>query len=231
MALRTCEETLELSYQERLCQESVRPEVGTVGAYRLVADDFEELESRTGTGFVIAEQLVAEHYDAIYRYAYRLTGEANAAEDVAQEVFVRALKGCQQLRDPQAARGWLYVIARNEFSRWLSKFASTAPLVEAECERGEAACADLERGDWVQRSLMRLPPDFRVVVTMFYFEQLSYSEIARELDVPIGTVMSRLNRARKHLKDVLTATAEPNFDSPAHSVLDCNRDDEARVGD
>jgi RNA polymerase sigma-70 factor, ECF subfamily len=154
-------------------------------------------------------QWIEEHYDAVYRYAYRLTGNTAAAEDVTQEVFIRAIKSWHQLREVQAVRGWLMVIARNEFARWCRKFASRASLSAGEIECGLAATGDLDQEDWVQRSLMELPVDYRLVVTMFYFEQLSYSEIAQELDIPIGTVMSRLSRAKKQLKEALLAFAEP----------------------
>lgn len=170
------------------------------------------------TNLATPEQLLAEHYDAVFSYAYRLTGNANAAEDVSQEVFLRALKSWHQLRDAQAAKGWLFVITRNEFSRWIGKFAPQPPLTGTECGSGESLEAGSERGDWVQRALLELPADYRVVVTMFYFEQLSYTEIARDLEIPLGTVMSRLNRARKHLKETLTKLAEPRNGEQASST-------------
>ena len=167
-----------------------------------------------------AEALLEQHYDAVYRYAYRLTGNATAAEDVTQEVFVRAIKSMQQLREREAALGWLWVITRNEFARWCRKSGSQAPLAGGVSADGDSSgavrCSDqpsqqgqYEQQDWVQRSLMELPVDYRLVVSMFYFEQLSYAEIASELEIPIGTVMSRLSRAKKQLKDALIAFSEP----------------------
>ena len=172
---------------------------------------------------VDAESLLEEHYDAVYRYAYRLTGNSAAAEDVTQEAFVRAIKSSHQLREKDAALGWLLVIARNEFARWCRKNAvhphSTPLDLAEECTSGSQDCsggqrqadavADYEQQDWVQRSLMELPAEYRLVVTMFYFEQLPYADIAAELEIPIGTVMSRLSRAKKQLKDALLAFSEP----------------------
>ena len=167
-----------------------------------------------------AESLLEEHYDRVYRYAYRLTGNATVAEDVAQEVFVRAIKGMHQLREANAALGWLLVITRREFARWCRK-AAAQPRASGEDPAEEQGSGSLngtnvpsqqnqlEQQDWVQRSLMELPADYRLVVTMFYFDQLTYAEIAAELEIPMGTVMSRLSRAKKQLKDALIAFSEP----------------------
>lgn len=162
------------------------------------------------------EQLLDEHHDAVYRFAYRLSGCGAAAEDITQEVFIRAFRSLHQLRSVQAARGWLLVIARNEFSRWCKKFASPAapPIESAEEDLSEPAQEVLDRQEWVQRALEELPHDFRVVLMMFYFEQLSYAEMAEQLGIPIGTVMSRLNRGRSHLKTVLDQLDEPNEVAP-----------------
>lgn len=161
---------------------------------------------------VSTEQLLEEHHETVFRYAYRLTGNSAAADDVAQEVFLRAFRSLHQLRDARAARGWLLVITRNEFARWCKKFAPKPSLeVETVSESGEDVDSSaVDREEWVQQSLALLPVDYRLVVVMFYFEQLSYSEIADELAIPMGTVMSRLNRGRAHLKKALTALAEPN---------------------
>ncbi len=96
-------------------------------------------------------------------------------------------------------------ITRNEFARWCRLAAAqraTATKGEA-ADPGECGEDDLERRDWVQAALDQLEPEFRVVVLMFYFEQLSYTEIAEAMEIPMGTVMSRLSRAKSHLKRCL----------------------------
>ncbi len=151
------------------------------------------------------EQLLNDHFDTVFRYAYRLTGNSSAAEDVAQEVFLRAFRNSHQLRDAGAAKGWLFVITRNEFARWCKKFAprSSLEMLDIPDHQTAADCSAIDREEWVQQALEQLPVDYRTVIGMFYFEQLSYVEIAEELGIPIGTVMSRLNRGRAHLKKTL----------------------------
>jgi RNA polymerase sigma-70 factor (ECF subfamily) len=156
-------------------------------------------------------QLLASNFEVVFRYAYRLTGCRSSAEDITQEVFLRAFKSIEQLRDPLAERGWLLAITRNEFARWCrlaaaQRATSSDKDVADQVETGEH---DLERRDWVQAAMEQLHPEFRAVVLMFYFEQLSYTEIAESLGIPIGTVMSRLSRAKSQLKRSLDDIALP----------------------
>ena len=156
-------------------------------------------------------QLLATNFEVVFRYAYRLTGCRSSAEDITQEVFLRAFKSIEQLRDPLAERGWLLAITRNEFARWcrLAAAQRTISAQEDFADQVEGGERDLERRDWVQAALEHLPVEFRSVVLMFYFEQLSYAEIAESLAIPIGTVMSRLSRAKSHLKRCLDEIALP----------------------
>jgi len=156
-------------------------------------------------------QLLAINFEVVFRYAYRLTGCHSSAEDITQEVFLKAFKSIEQLRDPLAERGWLLAITRNEFARWC-RLAATQRTTSTEndvADLVEGGESDLERRDWVQSALEQLPPEFRSVVLMFYFEQLSYTEIAESLSIPIGTVMSRLSRAKSQLKLCLDEIALP----------------------
>ena len=157
-------------------------------------------------------QLLTKHHDLVFRYAYRLTGCRSSAEDIAQEVFLLAFRSIEQLRDASAERGWLMAIARNEFARWFCRTKAVQRAVVAEWECGshiDGAEQEIERRDWVQAALDQLPDEFRGVVLMYYFEQLSYFEIASALDIPIGTVMSRLSRGKNHLKRCLDDVALP----------------------
>ncbi len=156
-------------------------------------------------------QLLATNFEVVFKYAYRLTGCRSSAEDITQEVFLRAFKSIEQLRDPAAERGWLLAITRNEFARWcrLAVTQRSKSMDEELADRGAGGESDLERRDWVQSAMEQLPPEFRSVVLMFYFEQLSYTEIAESLEIPIGTVMSRLSRAKSQLKRCLDEIALP----------------------
>ncbi len=156
------------------------------------------------------EELVNEHFDQVYRYALRLSGNPTTAEDIAQSVFLRAIKSIHQLRDPAAVIGWLLTIVRNEFARMCQARKLVYGLDEPTFDCGPIADADhvqaVDGHDWVHHALQLLPDEFRLVVLMFYFEEKSYAEIASELEIPMGTVMSRLNRGRQHLKQALEAS-------------------------
>lgn len=156
------------------------------------------------------EDWVRDHAEAVFAYLYRLAGSISAAEDLSQEVFLTALRKGSQIRDPEKVRGWLMAVARNAYlaSRRASQALPTVELPEpAEIADDDAAdehwAFDEER---LQDALTELPDDYRVVVLMFYFEELSYREIADQLQLPIGTVMSRLSRAKAQLRSKLAGS-------------------------
>ena len=153
----------------------------------------------------LAEQLVGEHRESVFRYAYRLSGCASTAEDITQEVFLRAFRSLHQLREAGAARGWLMAIARNEFLRDCRRRSSSDELLDPQQRDvvDESQPPAIDHQEWVAHALVQLPEDFRLVLLMYYFEGLSYAQIAEQLTIPIGTVMSRLSRGKTHLKTAL----------------------------
>lgn len=154
----------------------------------------------------LTESLLEENHAVVYRYAHRLCGCNAASEDITQEVFLRAFKNIHQLKDAAASRGWLLAITRNEFSRWCKKQKALKSLdVESAEEPIAAPLPDsaLEQNEWLGRAMAKLPEDYRVVVAMYYFEELTYASIAAQLEIPMGTVMSRLSRAKKCLREEL----------------------------
>ncbi len=162
---------------------------------------------------VRVNQLVERYHELLFRYAFRLSGCRATAEDIVQDVFLRAFRAVDQLRDVAAERGWLLAITRNEFARWCRTAVQTRERLEAEgdcVDVEETDVLEIERRDWVQAALDQLPLEFRTVVLLYYFEHLSYTEIAEQLELPIGTVMSRLNRAKGHLRRCLDALALPH---------------------
>ena len=163
------------------------------------------------------EMLVAEHHRAVYACAYRLTGSVPDAEDLTQQVFLAAQQRLAQLRSPDCARGWLLAILRNRFlkdnRRPLPVPATTVGL-DLDAMPMEAGADDLADHDRLQEALAKIPPDFRVVLVMFYFEDCSYREIAEQLGLPIGTVMSRLARAKGHLRAKLFPSSTPQGTQP-----------------
>jgi RNA polymerase sigma-70 factor, ECF subfamily len=154
--------------------------------------------------------LVADHHRAVYQYAFRLTGSVQDAEDLTQQVFLIAQRKIGQLRNVDAAGSWLFAILRNCFlkdkQRRRPALASDLDFdVDLIPEEGGPEGLD---GGRLQEALNRLPEVFRLVVVMFYFEESSYREIADQLETPIGTVMSRLARAKAQLRSMMCASGK-----------------------
>ena len=152
-------------------------------------------------------QLVAEHHLAVYRYAFRLTGAAYDAEDLSQQAFLAAQEKLGQLRNGECARAWLLTMLRNLFLKSRRRRMVLPGDFNVDLAGIPAALpddSDIDR-ERLQQALDELPPDYRVVVLMFYFEDCSYRQIAEQLRLPIGTVMSRLARAKAHLRRKLFA--------------------------
>jgi RNA polymerase sigma-70 factor (ECF subfamily) len=150
--------------------------------------------------------LVDEHYQSLYRYAYRLSGAAADAEDLTQEAFCKAQAQLGSLRDPDRAKPWLFSILRNAYlHRARSDRAHKQVSLDAVGDLPGDGPADVPEVDpeRLQLALNELPEGFRTPVILFYFEDMSYRDIAEQMDLPIGTVMSRLARAKTHLRERL----------------------------
>lgn len=151
------------------------------------------------------ESLVRRFHREVYRYAYRLAGSAADAEDLTQQAFLVAQQRLDQLRDADKADRWLFAIVRSCFlksRRRQRPVAASAVDLEVEHIPDEVYADDLDRG-LLQAAVNQLPDDWKIVVVMFYFEEASYKDIAAELEIPIGTVMSRLSRAKSRLRGLL----------------------------
>jgi RNA polymerase sigma-70 factor (ECF subfamily) len=158
---------------------------------------------------------VLPHLDAAFNYARWLTKNEADAEDVVQDACMRAMRYFSSLRDGDA-RAWLFTIVRNV---WYSRVSRRATVMETPTvdgtpdERPDAALDPEERllqqyaVARVRAAIEQLPVDFREVVVLREIEGLSYKEIAAVLRVPIGTVMSRLARARERLLTLLTPSS------------------------
>ena len=146
-------------------------------------------------------RLVEEHHAALYRYAYHLSGCAADAEDLTQQVYLVAQQKLEQLRDCECARGWLFTILRNTYFKTQRQPQPQTAIdsIDVSLLADEASDPPLDR-QALQEAIGALPEDFRVVVLMFYFERRSYLEIAQMLEIPPGTVMSRLARAKAYLR-------------------------------
>ena len=151
--------------------------------------------------------LVEEHYALLYRFAFRLTGSVADAEDLTQQAFLTAQRKLDQLRDPSRAKSWLCSILRNTYLRELRSRGSAASVSLANApEPADEALDEVHFDEQeLQHALQELPEEYRTPLILFYFEEFSYKEIAEQMQVPIGTVMSRLARAKSHLRRRLTA--------------------------
>jgi RNA polymerase sigma factor (sigma-70 family) len=161
------------------------------------------------------EEIVLPHLDAAFNYARWLTRNDADAEDVVQDAYVRALRFFSSLRG-EDGRAWLLTIVRNT---WYGRFPRRASgtvvtvaddSVDDRADAGPDPEAQLIRQQTVAQvrdALEALPDDFREVLVLRELEGLSYKEIAAVARIPIGTVMSRLARARERLTGVLTAAA------------------------
>lgn len=167
-------------------------------------------------GFGVRE-LIDAHYESLYRYAYRLSGSAADAEDLTQETFAKAISRLPQLRDRERAKAWLFRILRNAYlhkarddrrGRLVSLDAADVFAPAAD----EADTPDVDPAK-LQAALNELDETFRTPLILFYFEEFSYRDIADQMDLPIGTVMSRLARAKAYLRAKL-APAEPAVAGP-----------------
>jgi RNA polymerase sigma-70 factor (ECF subfamily) len=153
--------------------------------------------------------LVREHHAVLYRYAFRLTGAAESAEDLVQQAFLLAHQRLAQLRDATKAGGWLMTIVRNCFLKDRRRLRQVEPLLEEPLEENDDEFPDWVDPEQLQQALNRLPDEARAILVLFFFEDCSYKEIATALEVPLGTVMSRLSRAKSKLRQLLTESPKP----------------------
>jgi len=151
------------------------------------------------------------HFERLYNFACWLTQDRQEAEDLVQETYAKALKGFSSFRQGTNFRAWIYKILRNTFltSRSGLKASATMPIdVEGEDEvlpttKETPESILLQRSDWqrVQQAMEKLPVAYREVLLLCEVEEMSYQEISATLAIPMGTVMSRLSRARRALRD------------------------------
>lgn len=157
------------------------------------------------------EQVASDYGRTIYNFAYRLTGNPDDASDLAQEVLIRVRRGLKTYQ-PGSFEGWLWRITRNAFLDEVRKRQRrpTVPLPEGErnvlpvSPGADEALAAAGLPDEVQEALMNLPYEFREAVVLCDVVGLTYQEIADAIEVPVGTVRSRIHRGRLMLRKVLS---------------------------
>lgn len=154
-------------------------------------------------------ELVRAHTQGVLNVIYRMCGDMHVAEDAAQETFIQAWLKLKSYRPQSSLKTWLYRIAVNTAIDMLRKEKRILPseiddLNLRDSNPGpEALAANSEQTEMVQEAVLALPDASRAVLVLREFEGLSYKEIAESLEIPVGTVMSRLNYARKLLREKL----------------------------
>ncbi|MCX7606946.1 MAG: sigma-70 family RNA polymerase sigma factor [Bacteroidia bacterium] len=161
------------------------------------------------------EQEIMPHASSVYHFAVRLVGDRDIARDLAQETLFRAYRFLYQYKPSTNAKAWIFRILRNTFINHYRKAVKQPYSLEAHNENSIYDAEDVYAyhhyqdpieghfGDEVTNALMQLPEDFRTIIILADVESLSYKEISHVLRIPIGTIRSRLHRARKILREIL----------------------------
>ncbi|PYV06887.1 MAG: RNA polymerase subunit sigma [Acidobacteria bacterium] len=172
------------------------------------------------------EQLLS-HLNAAYNLARWLTRNDTDAEDVVQEAYLRALKHFRSFHGSDS-RPWLLAIVRNTFYTWLPQnrapqrqvpFDEEIHIAEEDHPNPEALLLQKANNQVVRQAIEELPAEFREVIVLRELEGLSYKQIADVTEIPVGTVMSRLARARKRLEQSLSQSREQREKPPSHTSV------------
>lgn len=154
------------------------------------------------------QTVVDDHYQNLYRFALSLTRSSDDAWDLTQEAFLRLAKKRSTIRSASAVKSWLYTTLYREFIRIAKRGSRFDPLEDQRItetpDPNEINQIRKAEAKEVMGCLMELKDGYRQVVSLFYLESYSYKEIAEILEIPIGTVMSRLARGKDMLKAALT---------------------------
>src|SRR5229473_3202247 len=155
------------------------------------------------------EQAVNSFYEPLYGFAYSLSGNDNDACELTQETFARLLSKSAQVREESKLKSWLFTTLYRVFLGWKSRERRLPHLeissVEHELPPIAAELVDTMERDTVREALLEIDERYRAPLTLYYLEEHSYEEIAELLEIPIGTVMSRLSRAKALMRESLAA--------------------------
>lgn len=165
------------------------------------------------------ENIVNTYYQPLYRFALSLAGGESAACDLTQETFRRLASKGDQLRDASKVKTWLFTTLYRQFLRDHKEQRRLQPLEFVEAQEHSAAaapeCENTIDGQTVRCALLELDETFRAPLSLFYLQEHSYKEIAEILNIPMGTVMSRIARGR----DLLRHRLRTDTQRPSHPLL------------
>jgi RNA polymerase sigma-70 factor (ECF subfamily) len=161
------------------------------------------------------EELAMPLFAKLYNFAHWLTQERAAAEDLVQETYMKALRGFSSFQQGTNFRAWIYRILRNIFLTSQTGLKAGAfvsfdsdddpPIEPAAAETPESVLLARVNLETIQNALEKLPVKFREIILLSDWEEMSYQEISETLGIPTGTVMSRLSRARRAMRELLAA--------------------------
>lgn len=180
------------------------------GRTRTIHDELLVLEAQAGDERAF-ETLISRWQPRLLAHALRLCGDRDSAPEIVQEAWLAVVRGIRRLDDPARFRGWIFQIVTHKAADWVRKRQRQRRLDDVASDEAENLnpdqlasdfCAS-DQTDGVRRALEMLTRDRRVLLSLFYVEDMRVDEIAIVLDIPIGTVKSRLFHARKELKDRL----------------------------
>lgn len=163
------------------------------------------------------EELVRRYQGQVYGMAARLVGGRGDAEDVAQEAFLKAFRGLEGFKGDAKFSTWLYRITWNVCTDWLRRNRKPGRRPSSIDETPEVAdsrvdvagsLVESERREEIRRALDGLPDKYRSVVTLMYFQKMSYDQISAVLGLPLKTIETRLYRARRMLREALSTMDE-----------------------
>jgi RNA polymerase sigma-70 factor (ECF subfamily) len=172
------------------------------------------------------EAIVGRLYAPLYRFALSLTRSEAEAADLTQQTFLILAQRSHQIRDVSKVKCWLFTTLRREFLRIVRSHSNYPhlefqPNIHDSPSLSEDALRTIDAKAVVD-ALAAVEPTYRTAVELFYLSELSYKEIAETLDVPIGTVMSRLSRGKEQLRGILAGAIAEN----SHKIIPMNPDEE-----
>jgi RNA polymerase sigma factor (sigma-70 family) len=185
--------------------------------------------SRGGQPLAGFEELAMPLFDSLYNFARWLAQNSNDAEDLVQETYLKALRSFASFQPGTNFRGWMFQILRNSFLSSRSKLEwrmtidldsdEDGPPLAVDAETPESILMNRADSETVQRAIVDLPVHYRETLLLCEVEEMSYLEIAEVLSIPIGTVMSRLARARKTIRKSLVGDpSEPLSRDVSHPI-------------
>ena len=166
--------------------------------------------AKVGKEQVTYNELVHAHADGLYRFAFRLCGNRDTAEDLVQEAFCEAWRSIHSLRQADKGRSWLFQILRHRYLHWVRDSArKPQPKISLEDAQHDSSLtvpnggAELDRQETLQAALGDLDDRYKEPFLMVFLEGQSCKEAATALKIPLGTILSRIHRARSLLRGLL----------------------------